>query len=74
MRVTQPFEDYFHTSTLQRDLNAWFRLHPFNNGVDHEYEYYWATMTDEDCLAFCLRYPEHITKFKKEEKCQDQNQ
>lgn len=66
MKITQSFEDYHHPSTLQRDLQAWFAIHPFKNGIDHEFEYYWATMTDEDAVLFCLKYPEHTTRFKKE--------
>ena len=60
------FDDYHKPNTLQRDLQAWHRQHPFKNGVDYEFEYYWATMTDEDCLAFCLKHPEHINRFKEE--------
>ena len=64
--IIQMFDDYHKPNTLQRDLQAWFTLHPFKNGVDYEFEYYWATMTDEDCLAFCLKHPEHINRFKEE--------
>lgn len=51
-------------SELRRDLQAWHSQHPFNSGIDWQSQYQWATMTDEDCLAFCLKYPQYSNKFK----------
>lgn len=53
-------------SKLRSDLSDWHKQHPFANGFDWEFEYLWATMTDEDCLAFCLKHPEYSDRFKDE--------
>jgi hypothetical protein len=50
---------------LTANLSNWHKLHPLaDNGVDFELQYLWATMTDEDCLAFCLLHPQWAHKFK----------
>lgn len=49
---------------LTADLSNWHKQHPFQSGVNFEHEYLWATMSDEDCLAFCLRYPQWSNRFK----------
>lgn len=45
-------------------LQDWHREYPFATGIDWQFQYMWATMTDEDCLAFCLRHPEYADRFK----------
>jgi hypothetical protein len=49
---------------LIEDMKSWHQQHPFKNGVNFDYQYFWAELTDEDCLAFCLKYPEYQSKFK----------
>lgn len=50
---------------LRRDLTAWNHQHPVkDSGIDWEFQYMWAHMTDQDCLAFCLKYPQYSNKFK----------
>ena len=64
--ITQSIEyEGNNDSDLRDDLRSWHSEHPFNNGIDWEHQYLWATMTDEDCLAFCLRHPEYIDRFTK---------
>lgn len=50
-RLNQALKE-FHTHT------------PFANGFDWEHQYLWAKLTDEDCLAFCLKHPEYTNRFK----------
>ena len=53
-----------NSSNLRRDLTAWQHQHPtVDNGIDWQFKYMWATMTDEDCLAFCLKHPEYSHRF-----------
>lgn len=54
----------FYTTPLHTDLREFHSKHPFQTGVDWQFKYLWARMTDEDCLAFCLKYPEHSNRFK----------
>ena len=65
-KITQTIEyEGNGASVLRNDLQAWHHQHPLHNtGIDWEFQYLWATMTDEDCLAFCLKYPQHSNKFK----------
>lgn len=52
-------------SDLRDDLRAWHSQYPLlDNGIDWQFQYMWATMTDEDCLAFCLRHPEYAERFR----------
>lgn len=37
---------------------------PFSNGFDWDFQQLWAVMTDEDCLAFCLKHPQYANRFK----------
>lgn len=65
-RITQTLE-YAEDQRyeLTANLSDWHKLHPIAlHGVDFEYQYMWATMTDEDCLAFCLLHPQWADKFK----------
>lgn len=49
---------------LSANLSDWHKLHPLaDNGVDFEFEFIWAIMTDEDCLAFCLKHPQYTHRF-----------
>jgi hypothetical protein len=65
-RITQSLEYAIDQRyELTNNLSDWHKLHPLaDNGVDFEYQYLWATMTDEDCLAFCLLHPQWADKFK----------
>ena len=47
------------------DLKEWHQEHPFANGIDWAMQTYWAKMDDTDCVAFCLKYPEHADKFRR---------
>lgn len=55
------------TEKLMADMKEWYYQHPFRNGINWEFEYYWARMTDEQAFAFLLKHPEHSHRFKKEE-------
>lgn len=50
--------------SLNSALKQFHSHTPFANGFDWEYQYLWAKLTDEDCLAFCLRHPEYANRFK----------
>ena len=64
-RITQSL-DYEGTNhhELNHRLKEFHNEHPFESGFDWEYQYLWATMTDDDCLIFCLKYPEYAPRFK----------
>jgi len=49
---------------LTANLSAWHKLHPLaDQGVDFDFKLMWATMTDQDCLAFCLLHPQWSSRF-----------
>lgn len=49
---------------LNYRLKEFFAVNPFSNGFDWQYQQLWATMSDEQCLMFCLKYPEYTDRFK----------
>jgi hypothetical protein len=49
---------------LHTALRNWHSQHSFSSGIDWEFQYMYATMTDEDCLAFCLKYPQYSNRFR----------
>ena len=53
-----------NSTELRRDITAWQHQHPtVNNGVDWQFKYMYATMTDEDAFAFTLKYPQYADRF-----------
>jgi hypothetical protein len=64
-RITQTLQyDDDQRYELTNNLSNWHKQHPLaDNGVDFELQYMWATMTDEDCLAFCLLHPQWAHRF-----------
>jgi len=52
------------TTDLHSALKEFHSCHPFQTGIDWEFQYMYATMTDEDCLAFCLKYPQYSNRFR----------
>jgi hypothetical protein len=62
-KITQSME-YQENSMLTQHLKEFHEQHPFQTGIDLEFDYMYAIMTDQDCLAFCLRHPEYSNKFK----------
>jgi len=64
-RITQSMDyEGDNHKELINDLRQWHKQHPFNTGIDWQHQYMHATMTDEDCLAFCLRHPQYADRFK----------
>lgn len=64
-RITQQL--YSEGTTHKHLNNALSRFHqqePFRNGVDWEFQYLWAELTDEQCMMFLLQNPEYIGRFK----------
>jgi hypothetical protein len=53
-----------NSSELRQALQQWHVQHSFDAGIDWQYQYMYATMTDEDCLAFCLKYPQFANRFR----------
>lgn len=49
---------------LQSALREFHTINPFATGVDWEFQVFWAIMTDEDCLTFCLKHPEYADRFR----------
>lgn len=64
-KITQSIEYEANNSSLLRTaLREWHSQYPLaDNGIDWQFQYMWATMTDEDCLAFCLKYPQFAGRF-----------
>ena len=51
-------------SQIRVDLQAWHHQHPLHdNGIDWEFQYMYATMTDQDAFAFTLKHPEYADRF-----------
>jgi len=65
MKQIRQSMDYEGTNHRQLGwaLQDWHSQFPFANGIDWEFQYMWATMTDEDAFAFCLLHPEYADRF-----------
>jgi hypothetical protein len=65
-KITQTLEyDDDNRHELTANLSNWHKQHPLaDQGVNWEFQYMWATMTDEDCLAFVLVHPQWADRFK----------
>jgi len=64
-RITQSIE--YEGTGHQNLINAlkdFFDEEPFANGFDWQFQYLWATMTDEQAMMFLLKHPEFIGRFK----------
>ena len=48
---------------LRDSLKDLWLEHPFATGVDWDFQVFWATMTDEQCLMFLLKHPEYTDRF-----------
>lgn len=49
---------------IRVDLQAWHYQHPLlDMGIDWQFKYMYATMTDEDAFAFTLKYPQYADRF-----------
>jgi len=65
-RITQSMEyEQENGYELTQLLKAWNNVHPLiDSGINWEFLYVYATMTDEDCLAFILKHPQFSNRFK----------
>ena len=50
---------------LVRALKEFFDQHTFDNGLDWQWQQLWAVMTDQQCMMFCLKYPQYQHMFRK---------
>lgn len=50
---------------LKTALREFYELSPFATGIDWQWQLLWATMTDEQYFAFCLKHPEYTERFKR---------
>jgi hypothetical protein len=63
--ITQSLESEGNNhQRLNYALKDFFAVSPFANGFDWQSCYLWATMTDEQCLLFCLKHPEYTERFR----------
>jgi hypothetical protein len=64
MQITQSmeYEGQSHQQLSQR-LKDFYKEHAFDTGIDWQFKYLWAKMTDEDAFAFTLKYPEYSERF-----------
>jgi hypothetical protein len=68
MKISQAIEyegRHINVQQLADKLRTFHECHPFATGLDWAAQEYWAVMTDEDALVFCLQHPEYKDKFKK---------
>lgn len=64
-KITQSMEyEGNNHGALTRALRDWHSQHPFATGIDWQFQYMWAELEDQDCLAFCLKHPEYADRFK----------
>lgn len=62
--ITQSIEyEGNNASKLKTALKEFHELQLFATGVDWESQYLWATMSDEQALIFCLKYPQYAGRF-----------
>lgn len=67
MRITASLEYEgipFTNTELRQHLLDFHSSHPFHTGMDWQHQYFYADLEDEDCLAFCLKYPQYASRFK----------
>jgi hypothetical protein len=63
-KITQTLEyDDDLRYELSANLSDWHKQHPFQNGVDWDFQLLWAVMEDEDALAFVLKHPQWAHRF-----------
>jgi len=53
----------FSNTELSQDLKEFHAEHPFETGMDWQFQLFYAILNDEDCLAFCLKYPQYSNRF-----------
>jgi len=66
-RITQSIEYEglpFTGTELHIALKDFHEQHPFQTGVDWEFQLFYAIMKDEDAFAFTLKHPEYANRFK----------
>lgn len=66
MRITQDMDYEGPNQPVKKlvdDLKEFHTTNPFRNGIDWQFQTYWATMTDEQAFAFILKHPEYIKRF-----------
>ena len=64
-RITQTMEyEGNNHGQLTSALRDWHTKHPFQTGIDWQFQYMWADLEDQDAFAFILKYPEYADKFK----------
>jgi len=65
-RITQSIEyEGPNSREIRTDLQAWHHQHPLlDTGIDWQFKYMWATMTDEDAFAFTLKHPQYADRFR----------
>jgi hypothetical protein len=52
-----------HTD-LHQALKEFHVKHPFQTGIDWQFQTRWAVLEDQDAFAFSLKYPEFAHRFK----------
>lgn len=63
--ITQSIEyEGMNHQQLNYRLREFHEQEPFSTGFSWENQFLWATMTDEQCLMFCLKYPEYTDRFR----------
>jgi len=62
IRHSLEYEGVNHQAIISA-LKDFFDEQPFANGIDWQYKYLWATMTDEQAMMFLLKHPEFIGRF-----------
>lgn len=68
MMITQDMDyqgDDYPVKRLMAEMKEFHQHSPFRTGIDWARQLYWATMTDEQCLMFCLKHPEYTNRFRK---------
>lgn len=66
-KITQSMEYEglpFSNTELHTALKEFHSSHPFQTGIDWEFQYFYAVMQDEDAFAFALKYPQYAQRFK----------
>jgi len=53
-------------SKLRSALKDFHEQQRFDTGIDWQFQYLWAKMSDEQAMMFLLKYPEFLGQFREE--------
>ena len=68
MKITQDMDYEGENAPVKKLVDAlrdYHKINPFRNGIDWQWQTYWALMEDEQAFGFILKHPEYENRFRK---------